>query len=338
MANDIFYVSIKTSKAVNAYAFTRSETGILDYAGDATPSADELSRMQCVEGSAYFTPSWYTYLPEALLAEISVYIPVDIENLDANQYSFLLHVGALLLAVEMRDSLLVAELLHRRSMVFANFTPILLHILKPVAPESLFAWIYGGFHGDGNFLQIYANDAPVSTGETDTATILYAAAREALKPEPSKETAEGMFIRYFKGDGNRKFNFTMGIVGAANHPWVDSIEKFEKISGAATGFHFADDPEKAGKKRSEIFESLKVKVQAEPYNPHDHNAVSVFIDDLESVLKGARSKCKAGYLRSTGAAILRHARPNLYSYESSLWRIGGNPDYFENAIIVRLKF
>ena len=147
-----------------------------------------------------------------------------------------------------------------------------------------------------------------------------------------------MFIRYFKGDGNRKFNFTMGIVGAANHPWVDSIEKFERISGAATGFHFADDPEKAGKKRSEIFESLKVKVQAEPYNPHDHNAVSVFIDDLESVLKGARSKCKAGYLRSTGAAILRHARPNLYSYESSLWRIGGNPDYFENAIIVRLKF
>mgnify|MGYP003501821100 FL=1 len=52
MANDIFYVSIKTSKAVNAYAFTRSETGILDYAGAATPSADELSRMQCAEGSA----------------------------------------------------------------------------------------------------------------------------------------------------------------------------------------------------------------------------------------------------------------------------------------------
>ena len=338
MANDIFYVKVETAKAANVYAFTRSETGIMDYAGVVTPSADGLSRMQCVEGSAYFTPSWYTYLPDALRAEISVYIPADIENLDANQYSFLLHVGALLLAVEKRDTLLVAELLHRRSMVFANFTPLLLHILKPVAPEALFAWVFGGFHGDGNFLQIYAKDAPISTGETDTAAILYAAAREALKPEPNKETVEGMFIRYFKGGENRRFDFTMGIVGAANHPWVDSIEKFDEISGAATGFHFADDPAKAGKKRSEIFESLKVKVQAEPYNPHDHNAISVFIDDLESVLEGTRNKSKAGYLRAMGAAILRKARPNLYSYESSLWRIGGNPDYFENAIIVRLKF
>ena len=79
-------------------------------------------------------------------------------------------------------------------------------------------------------------------------------------------------------------------------------------------------------------------MQAEPYNPHDHNAISVGIDDLEAVLKGVPSKSKAGYLRATGAAILRKARPNLYCYDSSLWRIGGNPDYFENAIVVRIRF
>ena len=337
MAKDIFYVKVETAKAATVYAFTRSETGIMDYAGTATPSADELSQMQCVEGSAYFTPSWYTYLPKELQAEITVFIPAAIKDLDANQYSFLLHVGALLLAVQERDSLLTAELLHRRSMVFASFTPILLHILKPVAAEALFAWVYGNFSGNGNFKNIYAVDAPISTGETDTAAILFAAARDALKPVPHKESPEEMFIRYF-GEGARRFDFTIGIVGTANHPWVDGVEKFEVISDAAVSFHFGDDPAAAGKKHQEIFASLKTKVQAEPYNPHDHNAISVGIDDLEAVLKGVPSKSKAGYLRATGAAILRKARPNLYCYDSSLWRIGGNPDYFENAIVVRIRF
>lgn len=337
MAKDIFYVKVETAKAATVYAFTRSETGIMDYAGTATPSADELSQMQCVEGSAYFTPSWYTYLPKELQAEITVFIPAAIKDLDANQYSFLLHVGALLLAVQERDSLLTAELLHRRSMVFASFTPILLHILKPVAAEALFAWVYGNFSGNGNFKNIYAVDAPISTGETDTAAILFAAARDALEPVPHKESPEEMFIRYF-GEGTRRFDFTIGIVGTANHPWVDGVEKFGVISDAAVSFHFGDDPAAAGKKHQEIFASLKTKVQAEPYNPHDHNAISVGIDNLEAVLKGVPSKSKAGYLRATGAAILRKARPNLYCYDSSLWRIGGNPDYFENAIVVRIRF
>ena len=340
MAKDIFYVKVETAKAANVYAFTRSETGIIDFAGTATPSASDLSQMQCVEGSAYFTPSWYTYLPEALQAEITAFIPANIENLDANQYSFLLHVGALLLAVQERDTLLVAELLHRRSMVFANFTPLLLHILKPVAAEALFAWVYGSFRGDSNFQHVYANDKPISTGETDTATILYAAARDALKPDPSKESAESMFVRYFRGneDSKHKFDFTIGIVGASNHPWVDGIEKFDTISDAAISFHFGDDPYAAGKKSQEVFASLKACAQAEPYNPPDHNAISVSIGDLEAVLKGIPSKSKAGYLRATGAAILRKARPGLLRYGADLWRIGGNPDYFENAIIMRLKF
>ena len=141
MATETFYVKVETAKMASVFAFSRSETGILDYAGTATPSADDLSQMQCVDGSAYFTPSWYTYLPNALHAEITVFIPADVQNLDANQYSFLLHIGAILLAVQERDSLLVAELLHRRSMVFANFIPILLHLLRPVAAEALFAWV-----------------------------------------------------------------------------------------------------------------------------------------------------------------------------------------------------
>ena len=335
MANVIFYVKVKTTKATNIYAFSRSETGILDFNGTSAPSASELSQMQCVEGSRYFTTSWYTYLPEELQAEILVYIPANIENMDAGQYSFLLHVGALMLAVQARDGLLAAELLHRRSMVFANFTPIVLHIVKPIAAEALFARIYGGFTGEGNFKQVYQANAAIATGETDVSAILFAAARDTLKPEPEKESPEEMFIRYFRECGNA--DFTIGIVGASSHPWINSVEKFGVISDSAISFHFGDDPYAAGKKQRELFASLKTMVQAEPYNPHDHNAICVSIDDLDAILKGVSSRSKAGYLRATAAAILRKARPNLFSYGSELWRLGANPEHFENSIVTRLK-
>jgi hypothetical protein len=335
MANETFYVSVKTPKVATIYAFSRSVTGILDYAGEATPTVDDLSQMQCVEGSAYFTPSWYTYLPNELQASVNVYLPSNVENLDVGQYSFLLHVGALLLAVQERDGLLVAELLRRRSMVFANFLPLVLHIVKPVAAEALFAHVYGGFRGDNGFETLYKTNAPISTGETDVSAILFAAAKDALKPNPEKESPEEMFIRYFRE--KESFDFTIGIVGATNHPWVAGIEKFESVVKTATAFRFFDDAA-VGAKGLEFFESLSTKVQAEPYNPHDHNAISVSIDDLGAKLKGMQTKSKAGYLRATGAAILRKARPNLFAYGSSLWRLGANPDYFENAIVLRIKF
>jgi hypothetical protein len=336
MAKETFYIGVMTAEAATFYAFSRSETGILDFNGTATPSASELSQMQSVEGSRYFTPSWYTYLPQELQAEILVYIPANIDNMDAGQYSFLLHVGALLLAVQVRDGLLTAELLRRRSMVFANFTPLVLHIVKPIAAEALFARIYGGFTGEGEFKQVYQTNAAIATGETDVSAILFAAARDSLKPEPEKESPEEMFIRYFRECGNA--DLTIGIVGASCHPWIDGVEKFGVISDAAISFHFGDDPYAAGKKQQELFASLKAMVQAEPYNPHDHNAICVSIDDLESVLKGIPSKSKAGYIRATAAAILRKARPNLFSYGSKLWRLGANPEHFENSIVMRLKF
>ena len=336
MANEIFYVKVETAKATSIYAFSRSETGILDFNGTATPSTSDLSQMQCVEGSRYFTPSWYTYLPEELQAEILVYIPANIENMDAGQYSFLLYVGALLLAVQAKDGLLTAELLRRRSMVFANFTPLVLHIVKPIAAEALFARVYGGFTGEGNFKQIYQTNAAIATGETDVSAILFAAARDALKPEPEKESPEEMFIRYFRECCNT--DFTIGIVGASSHPWINGVEKYRVISDAAISFHFGDNPYAAGKKQQEMFASLKAMIQAEPYNPHDHNAICVSIDDLEAVLKGISGRSKAGYLRATAAAILRKARPNQFSYGSELWRLGANPEHFENSIVMRINF
>ena len=333
MANEIFYIKIETARDIMFYGFSRSATGILDLVDGASATDDELSQMQCVDGSAYFTPSWYMYLPKVLQATINVYLPNDVKNLDVGQYSFLLHVGALLLAVEERDGLLVAELLRRRAAVFANFLPLVLHLIKPVAAEALFAYVYGGFRGDSDFAQIYKANAPISTGETNVAAILLEAAKETLKPNPEKESPEEMFIRYFREV--EFFDFTIGLVGATNHPWIAGIEKYESVVKTATAFRFFDDAA-VGSKSQEFFESLATKVQAEPYNPYDHKAISVSIDDLGAKLKGMQSKSKAGYLRATGAAILRKARPSLFAYGSKLWRLGADPSFFENSIVIRI--
>jgi len=334
MAQDIFYIKLASSNKEVLHQFTRSHTGILDYAGIAE-SAD-LSQMQSIEGSRYFTPSWYTYLSKELLAEITVYLPGEIQKIDAYQYSFLMHIGAILLAVQEHDPLLVAELLNRRSTVFANFLPILLLIIKPIAAEALFAWVYGSFRGEGNFPQIYQKNEDISIGETDTTAILFAAARDALNPTPGSESAKDMFIRYFKQ--NKSFDFTIGLVGASMHPWAKSLERLRSMSEVSSGLKFAENPFMVGQKIQELYSSLKSKAQAEPYNPHDRNAISVSIESLESIFKGIPGKSKAGYIRATGAEILRKARPNLFSYKATLWRLGANPDYFENAIIMRLEF
>lgn len=333
MANEMFYVKIETSRDITVYGFSRSATGILDYVDGASAKDEDLSQMQCVDGSAYFTPSWYMFLPKDLQATINVYLPSDVKNLDVGQYSFLLHVGALLLAVDERDGLLVAELLRRRVTVFSSFLPLVLHLIKPVAAEALFAYVYGGFRGDSNFSQIYKANVPIATGETDVSAILLEAAKDALKPNPEKESPEEMFIRYFRE--KESFDFTIGLVGATNHPWIAGIEKYESVVKTATAFRFFDDAA-VGAKSQEFFESLSTKVQAEPYNPHDHNAISVSIDDLGAKLKGLVSKSKAGYLRATGAAILRKARPNMFAYDSKLWRLGADPSFFENSIVVRI--
>ena len=143
-----------------------------------------------------------------------------------------------------------------------------------------------------------------------------------------------MFVRYFKDCESA--DFTIGLVGATNHPWVSSIEKFESAAKAAATFHFFDDSARVGAKSQAVYDSLTTRVQTEPYNPHNHNAISVSIDDLGAVLKGMHSKSKAGYLRATGAAILRKARPGLFAYGSKLWRLGADPSFFENSIVVRI--
>ena len=50
MANEMFYIKVETPQNATVYAFTRSVTGILDYAGTASATEYDFSNMQCVDG------------------------------------------------------------------------------------------------------------------------------------------------------------------------------------------------------------------------------------------------------------------------------------------------
>ena len=88
MAQDIFYIEIDQAEKTSIFAFTRSETGILDYAGDVSKEYEggvcktynDPKKMQRIESSLYFSPTWYTYLHKDFAANISVFIPKNIHK------------------------------------------------------------------------------------------------------------------------------------------------------------------------------------------------------------------------------------------------------------------
>lgn len=330
---DEFFVELVAKSSTSVFKFSLSKTGVLDFSGEV--DGVDFAGYQQMECSTYFSPSWYTFLPKNLQAEIRLRFKDGMAKLNASQYSFLMHVGALLLAVKERDSLLVAELLHRRPMVFSPFLPMVLYIVKPIAAEALFAWTYGRFGFSSELQRFYDNDSMVSDGEMDTGIILYSAAREGLKPNPLKESINEMFIRYFQEHPN--VDFTMGIVGAPCHFWTNGFHRLDSAINHHVAKDFVEGFEALRNARQKFFEGLSVSMQAEPYNPHDANAISVSIEDIEAKISGSGGKTKAGYIRATGAAILRKARPELFAYESSLWRVGNSQDS-KLGVVLRVRF
>ena len=334
--NDADVVVRATGKTDSLYwGFNRTRTGQLDFYGKLEDITEGLLVVrQTLDGSPYFSSAWYTYADETLCRDIRVYLKTDFEIADADTFAFLTHVGALLLAVESGDSLLVAELLARRTALFMKFPQLTLFIVKPVAAEALFAWIYGRTHSDAaTFTALYKTNAMPGAGKTDTGFLLYCAAKEVLKPDTANETPEQMFIRYFK---NRNAAFTIGIVGTNFYNWNDGSDFLDDALSQKIGNDILAGTQKVRDAKKKLYASLRVSVQAEPYNPHDANAISVSAEDVCAKVLGNAGLQRAGYIRATGAAILRAAKPNTFRFNASLARIGDMQNG-KGGIVVRVE-
>ncbi|PBC74942.1 hypothetical protein [Fibrobacter intestinalis] len=329
-------IRIHTPQDALYYSFTQSVTGTLDYNGKE--NAPDISDYQEIESSHYFSPSWYAFLPKEFQGEIHILFQNSVDLQNADLCAFLTHVGALLLAVENKDNLLVAELLERRTEIFFKFLPLTLYIIKPVAPLALFAWLYGRFSDAEGFLKMYKENLKFPT-KADAAEILFAAAFDELDPHPEKENDTEMFVRY--SQKQEQGSFTIGTVGSQHHSWNSDITELDYFLKDAFVRDFENDLSRIREKKAKFISELQVSMQAEPYNPHDPNAIGVSIEDVMEKLRGNSGKSKAGYIRASGAAILRKAFPRKLAYKASLMRLGTNlykGGFDKEGVVLRVRF
>lgn len=328
-------IRIQDKESTRYYAFTQSATGTLDFLGKT--EKPDISDYQEIESSTYFSPAWYAYLPTFLQAEIHVLFKDSVNLNDANLFAYLTHIGAVLLAIEQKDGLLVAELLHRRTQIFFQFLTLTLYIVKSIAPLALFAWLYGRFSHSNGFQKMF--EQGILSPTADTAEILFAAAREELSPEHGKETVDEMFIRYLKQIGHGEF--TIGTVGTDYHAWNSKNKALNAFLHEAIGKDFLRGESLVRERKNKFYSELKVSVQAEPYNPYDPNAIGVAIEDVSEKLFGNGGKSKAGYIRATGAAILRRAFPKKFAYSANIARLGTNlseRNSNKEGIVLQIRF
>lgn len=327
-------IGIRGQNEEHFYAFSQSATGTLDFTGKV--ENPDLSEYLEMESSQYFSPTRYEYLPLELQADIRVLYKETVCMDDASFYAYLTHIGAILLAVEQNDGFLVAELLNRRAKIFSQFLPLTLYIVRPVAPLALFAWLHGRFSHSEGFEKMYHAGVKYPK-DNDPAEILFAAAYKALSPVPGKKSSEEMFVRYFKTLGHG--DFTIGTVGANHHAWDPDTDLLQNTLNDAIGKDILEGTSLARHKKAQFYASIKVSVQAEPYNPYDSNAIGISIESVRGRLFGNGGKIKAGYIRATGAEILRKAFPKKYSYAAKLARMSlsvGNSA--EDGIVTRISF
>ena len=295
-----FQILIKT--ASDWFEFTKSKTGQLDYVGKW-----EKNDMPRVDGaqelisSTFYSPAWYVYIQSAVNCNPVVYVAPEVDVSDKDTFSYLVHIGPVLAAVEAKDSLLAGELYLRRREVFEKFAQLTQFILEPLCVEILFSLCFGRLN----------NALP------DDVSLIFENVKKKLDFDPSRESLEQAFMRYFK---KNEVTVTLPLVGTNFYHWDDDIvpDALTKLTDNLSAQDLLGDAEKIRNAKHSFYESLKVSVQAEPYNRADKNSILVCIENVEAKLFGNPGLEKAGHIRALAAGIIREAKPKKMSYTAKL--------------------
>lgn len=298
----------------NWFEFSKSQTGQLDFLGKIeNPQNIDVSDFECLNGSLYYSPARYIFLQDELNFSSQIFVSPEVDISDKDTFNFLVHIGALLEAVDAKDSVLAGNLYFYRKSSFEKFAKLTEFILEPLCVEILFSLCFGIL---GNVNE-------------DEIPLIFNLAKKKLSYEPSKENLSQAFIRYFR---EKKNTLTLPVVGKNHHEWTFDSDLLDLIPSNFTTTDFIKDVEKFKKAKNDFYKSLKICVQAELYNPVDENAISVSIEDVDSKLAGNTCFSKAGYIRATAAEIIRSVNPKKLSYKGKLVRF----NYDE--IIIKIDF
>ena len=293
-------ILIKTAN--DWFEFTKSKTGQLDYVGKwDKKDLPDVKDAQKLYSSSFFTPSYYVYVESALNCNPVIYVAPDVDVSDKGLFDYLVHIGPLLAAVEAKDSLLAGELYIRRSEVFELFSQVTDYILEPLSVEILFSLCYGRMQ------------------ETDPEDLelVYDSAIEKLDYDPSCESIDQAFIRYFKKNSTK---ITLPLVGTNFYNWEhDSVPyALGKLCNNIKPEDLSSDAEKIRKAKHDFYENLETVVQAEPYNQYDKNSILVSIENPVAKISGNPGLEKAGHIRALAAKIIREAKPKKMNYGGKL--------------------
>ena len=242
------------------------------------------------------------FLQDGLNCTPRIYVSPETDISDKDTFDFLLHVGAMLCAVEAKDSLLAGELYLRRKKSFDKFARLTQFIIEPVSAEILFSLLFGRLYN------IEENEIP----------LMLAAAKKKLPCICESETLEQAFMRYFK---ENKVCLTLPVVGMNYHRWSPYSDFLDGLAENLRAEDLLVQAEKIRKAKHDFYSSLEVAVQAEPYNPADENAVAVMAESIDTKIAGNPGLEKAGYVRATAAKIIRAAKPEKMSFKAQLLRI-----------------
>ena len=293
-------ILIKTAN--DWFEFTKSKTGQLDYVGkwenNDRPNVDGAQELI---SSTFYSPAWYVYIHSAVNCNPVVYVAPEVDVSDKDTFSYLVHIGPVLAAVEAKDSLLAGELYLRRREVFDKFAQLTQFILEPLCVEILFSLSYGRMNNI----------------DPDEIPLIFESAKKKLEYDSSRESLDQSFMRYFK---KNEVTVTLPLVGTNFYHWDDDIvpESLTKLTDNLSAQDLPAAAEKIRNSKHSFYESLKVSVQAEPYNRVDKNSILVCIENVEAKLFGNPGLEKAGHIRALASGIIREAKPKKMSYTAKL--------------------
>ena len=293
-------ILIKTTN--DWFEFTKSKTGQLDFVGkwdkNDKPRVDDAQEFI---SSTFFSPAWYVFIQNELNCNPTVFVAPDVDVSDKDLFDYLVHIGPVLAAVEAKDSLLAGELFLRRREVFEKYAQLTQYILEPLCVEIMFSLCYGRMNN------LDPDDIP----------LIFENAKKKLDFDSSRENLDQALMRYIK---KNSVTLSLPLVGTNFYHWDDDIEP-EALSKLTDNLSPEDLPaaaEKIRKAKQSFYESLKVSVQAEPYNRVDKNSILVCIENVEAKLFGNPGLEKAGHIRALAAQIIREAKPKKMSFSCKL--------------------
>lgn len=293
-------ILIKTAN--DWFEFSRSKTGQLDFVGKWEKEVrPEVSGYQELVSSTYFSPSWYIFIQKDLNCNPTIYVAPDVDVSDKDTFEYLVHIGPLIAAVEAKNSLLAGELYLRRRGVFEKFAQLTQYLMEPLSVEILFSLCYG----------------KMDNLDVDSIPLIFETARQKLEYDSSRESLDQAFMRYFK---KNTVTLTLPLVGTSFYNWEEGMipEALTKLTDNLNAENLLGNVEKIRTAKHDFYESLKISVQAEPYNKYDKNSILVCIENVGAKLFGNPGLEKAGHIRALAAKIIREAKPKQVSFVSKL--------------------